>query len=226
MSEKLSEATEWFWRIVDEAGLADVPSDEQAALRLLVQRAARAEARPAPAVDREAVARVVASHVRKINRVIASGMHEREAIEDAVSDLLALLSPAVDREAVALLERTASWIEATIPRLTDLNLRAEAARDADALRALLSPATSPGEGSSGAESARTGTLPVLTEGQHSAGGGKIPGVEEVIRYLRNYGPGTPDTTDLYFMRWAADHLCNLVSREAFWRSQAQTSEAG
>lgn len=52
MSEKLSEETEWFWRIVDEAGLADVPSDEQAALRLLVQRAARAEARPA--VDREA----------------------------------------------------------------------------------------------------------------------------------------------------------------------------
>lgn len=56
--------------------------------------AARAEARPAPVVDREAVARVVASHARKINRVIASGMHEREAIEDAVSDLLALLSPA------------------------------------------------------------------------------------------------------------------------------------
>lgn len=123
--------------------------------------------------------------------------------------------PAVDREAVAriILECV---IGAQTPECCD--------EAADAILALLSPATSPGEGSSGGrvQAAPDGA----TEAQHSAGGGKIPGVEEVIRYLRNYGPGTPDTTDMYFMRWAADHLCNLVSREAFWRSQAQTSEAG
>jgi len=30
--------TEWFWRIVDAAGLADVPSDEEEALRLILKR--------------------------------------------------------------------------------------------------------------------------------------------------------------------------------------------
>lgn len=155
-----------------------------------LRRAARAEARPATAVDREAVATLV------------------------------------DRLWQDLCEKDDRNSPAEYPDMLLIS-HDELSACVDAILALLSPATSPGEeGSSGAESARTGTLPVLTEGQHSAGGGKIPGVEEVIRYLRNYGPGTPDTTDLYFMRWAADHLCNLVSREAFWRSQAQTSEAG
>lgn len=34
--------TEWFWRIVDADGLGDVPSDEEAALRLLCRRSAEA----------------------------------------------------------------------------------------------------------------------------------------------------------------------------------------
>lgn len=112
MSEKLSETTEWFWRIVDDAGLADVPSDEQAALRLLVQRAARAEARPA--VDREAVARAIDPHgwfirdkqLAALNRMAATGepvppeaydgpnYYTRVSIEKADA-ILALLSPAM-----------------------------------------------------------------------------------------------------------------------------------
>src|SRR4051812_11181069 len=32
------EGTEWFWRIVDAHGLADVPSDEGEALRLILRR--------------------------------------------------------------------------------------------------------------------------------------------------------------------------------------------
>jgi hypothetical protein len=37
------EGTEWFWRIVDANGLGDVPSDEGPALRLLCERAAKAQ---------------------------------------------------------------------------------------------------------------------------------------------------------------------------------------
>lgn len=33
-----NEGTEWFWRIVDQNGIADVPSDEEAALRLILTR--------------------------------------------------------------------------------------------------------------------------------------------------------------------------------------------
>ena len=32
------ETTEWFWRIVDQSGIADVPSDEEAALKLILRR--------------------------------------------------------------------------------------------------------------------------------------------------------------------------------------------
>jgi hypothetical protein len=38
-AEALAEAQDrtWFWRIVDEAGLANLPSDEEAALRILCE---------------------------------------------------------------------------------------------------------------------------------------------------------------------------------------------
>lgn len=47
------------------------------------------------------------------------------------------MSSDVEGAVEALLERTARWIEATIPRLTDQDMRADAAKDADGLRALL-----------------------------------------------------------------------------------------
>lgn len=53
---------------------------------------------------------------------------------------------------------------------------------------------------------------------------EIPDVETVLRYLRQYRDGASDTTDRYFMGWAADHLANLISREAFWRSRATKAE--
>lgn len=33
-----ADGTEWFWRIVDRNGIADVPSDEEAALKLILHR--------------------------------------------------------------------------------------------------------------------------------------------------------------------------------------------
>ena len=122
MSENLSETTEWFWRIVDEVGLADVPSDEQAALRLLVQRAARAEARPA--VDREAVARELWN--------LATGCEPGEAWAWEKAIWIAAFWP----EAFSYRDLVSKCFQAT-----------------DAILALLSPATSPGEGSSSANRA-------------------------------------------------------------------------
>jgi hypothetical protein len=48
------------------------------------------------AVEREAIARIIVDAVRTINRVIASGMHEGQAINEAVDQILALLSPSTD----------------------------------------------------------------------------------------------------------------------------------
>lgn len=50
------ETCEWFWRIVDAHGLADLPSDEESALRLLVDRASTS---PREAGLREAIARII-----------------------------------------------------------------------------------------------------------------------------------------------------------------------
>ena len=92
----------------------------------LLPCAARAEARPAPAVDREAVARIVDPIAFKCWQAIYDygrriGDSELEALE------------------------TAEWAHG--------KSRDEALAKADAILALLSPATSPGEGSSGANRA-------------------------------------------------------------------------
>jgi hypothetical protein len=46
--------TEWFWRIVDADGLADLPSDEREALSILCRRLQAAELRASNAEEREA----------------------------------------------------------------------------------------------------------------------------------------------------------------------------
>src|SRR5690606_18890100 len=70
---------------------------------------------------REAVARLLAKHVREINRVIASGLHEGDAIyaaADAILALPALSVPegwvAVPREVVEPFARAADWEERCI----------------------------------------------------------------------------------------------------------------
>lgn len=50
---------------------------------------------------------------------------------------------------------------------------------------------------------------------------EIPSVSRTISYLRDFGPGTTDTTDRYMMRWAADHLANLESRANHWQRIAE-----
>jgi hypothetical protein len=58
--------------------------------------------------------------------------------------------PGVDREVAELIERTARWMEAAIPRISDPDLRDDAARDVDALRALVSPLEGKGNRASSA----------------------------------------------------------------------------
>lgn len=50
--------TTWFWEVVDAEGLADVPSDEVAALRLLI-----AKYKAAPAVDSTSAAFPIGTRV-------------------------------------------------------------------------------------------------------------------------------------------------------------------
>lgn len=47
---------------------------------------------PGGVPDREAIARVISDHVRQINRVVASGMHEGPAIQAAADAIIAMLS--------------------------------------------------------------------------------------------------------------------------------------
>lgn len=128
MSEKLSESDlQWLSGLMENGHCGEGTADRVARERLNARinrllNAARAEARPAPAVDREAVARV---------------LYERH--------------PAVrferDPKGGAPLNRAATWDEATADE------RADDYDAADDILALLSPATSPGEGSSGANRA-------------------------------------------------------------------------
>ncbi|MFN3582958.1 hypothetical protein [Phenylobacterium sp.] len=48
-------------------------------------------ASPPPTVDAEEVEKLLVEHVRKINRVVAAGMHEGNAIREAAREILALL---------------------------------------------------------------------------------------------------------------------------------------
>jgi hypothetical protein len=59
---------------------------------LAIDRAISALTAPLSA-DREAVADLLALHVRNINRMIVSGLHERDAIYEATDAILALTAP-------------------------------------------------------------------------------------------------------------------------------------
>ena len=67
---------------VHDLGLVMAWVDQFAALALL----------PGGVPDREAIARVISDHVRQINRVVASGMHEGPAIQAAADAIIAMLS--------------------------------------------------------------------------------------------------------------------------------------
>jgi len=88
----------------------------------------------------------------------AEVLHQR-LNRDRAKRLLALLSPAVDREAVALIRELADSLEAEITARAEIELPRRVERDMEPVRrareilALLSPATSPGEGSSSANRA-------------------------------------------------------------------------
>lgn len=84
----MSEDHEWFWHIVDAGGLADLPSDEPAALQLLVHRLSQRDAR-------------IAELERGVS-MIAEGRTPPDqhghylAHREAVRIARALLSPAVE----------------------------------------------------------------------------------------------------------------------------------
>lgn len=115
---------------------------------------------PSPDNLREAVARLLAKHVREINRVIASGMHEGDAIyaaTDAILALPALSVPegwvAVPREVVEPFARAADWEErcidpdygiARVRPLKDSRRVAVTLGECRAVRAALSAIPSPG----------------------------------------------------------------------------------
>ena len=67
---------------VHDLGLVMAWVDQFAALALL----------PGGVPDREAIARVISDHVRQINRVVASGMHEGPAIQAAADAIITMLS--------------------------------------------------------------------------------------------------------------------------------------
>ena len=70
--------------------LRPLASEEEAVSRAVMAYVRALEIPPSDKGLREEVARLLVKHVREINRVIASGLHERDAIQAAVDELLAL----------------------------------------------------------------------------------------------------------------------------------------